>query len=384
MVEPENAGRISSYLEGALDGCSAGAVHSCFQTSFNFTLGERLIHAGPPSRPLCCFGMELPEARIRDMLAGITPGDLACCRDGRIVLYGRHGIFTIHTNLMESVNLQAETAFDMEARTEYRPAAIRDSALWQLLENQDLEDCLGIRRDARFEACCRILEEYAFLGTAAEGAAGGGRDAVDEHDTRGGRDAAAEHDARDDRDATAEHDAEGRWDAAAEHDAEDRQGAAAKHSAGGCLDTAVEHSARYRRDSSALKKAVSWLIGRGRGLTPSGDDILLGYGAGLLVLDPSDAGQRFLDILESCLHGQTTDISLAYCKGLAAGYVNENMKLLLRGFWNNDRENTGRWLASVRELGHTSGCDTLFGLGLAAAGRIKNEKWRGKLYESSL
>lgn len=336
MVEPENAGRISSYLEGALDGRSAGAVHSCFQTSFNFTLGERLIHAGPPSRPLCCFGMELPEARIRDMLAGIAPGDLACCRDGRIVLYGRHGIFAIHTDLMKSVNLQAETAFDMEARTEYRPAAIRDSALWQLLENLDLEDCLGIRRDARFEACCRILEEYAFLGTAAECAAGGGRDAADEHDAKG------------------------------------------------CRNAAAEHSAGDRRDSSALKKAVSWLIGRGRGLTPSGDDILLGYGAGLLVLDPSGAGLRFLDILESCLHGQTTDISLAYCKGLAAGYVNENMKLLLRGFWNNDWENTGRWLASVRELGHTSGCDTLFGLGLAAAGRIKNEKWRGKLYESSL
>lgn len=384
MVEPENAGRISSYLEGALDGRSAGAVHSCFQTSFNFTLGERLIHAGPPSRPLCCFGMELPEARIRDMLAGITPGDLACCRDGRIVLYGRHGIFTIHTDLMEIVDLQAETAFDAKSRAEYRPAAIRDSALWQLLENQDLEDCLGIRRDARFEACCRILEEYAFLGTAAECAAGGGRDAVDEHTARGGQRVAAKHDARGDRDAADEHDAQGRWDAADEHDAEDRQGAAAKHSAGGCLDTAVEHSARYRRDSSALKKAVSWLIGRGRGLTPSGDDILLGYGAGLLALDPSGAGQRFLDILESCLHGQTTDISLAYCKGLSAGYVNENMKLLLRGFWNNDRENTGRWLASVRELGHTSGCDTLFGLGLAAAGRIKYEKWRGKRYESSL
>ncbi|MBS6955463.1 MAG: DUF2877 domain-containing protein [Enterocloster asparagiformis] len=384
MVEPENAGRISSYLEGALDGRSAGAVHSCFQTSFNFTLGERLIHAGPPSRPLCCFGMELPEAWIRDMLAGIAPGDLACCRDGRIVLYGRHGIFTIHTDLMEIVDLQAETIFDTKPRAEYRPAAIRDSALWQLLENQDLEDCLGIRRDARFEACCRILEEYAFRGTAAECAAGGGQDAVDEHTARDGQSVAVKHDARDDRDATDEHDAEGRWDAADEHDAEDRQGAAAKHSADGGQSAADEHSARYRRDSSALKKAVSWLIGRGRGLTPSGDDILLGYGAGLLALDPSGAGQRFLDILESCLHGQTTDISLAYCKGLVAGYVNENMKLLLRGFWNNDRENTGRWLASVRELGHTSGCDTLFGLGLAAAGRIKNEKWRGKRYESSL
>lgn len=360
MVEPQNAGRISSYLEGALDGRSAGAVHSCFQTSFNFTLGERLIHAGPPSRPLCCFGMELPEARIRDMLAGIAPGDLACCRDGRIVLYGRHGIFAIHTDLMEIVDLQAETAFDMEARAEGRPAVIRDSALWQLLENLDLEDCLGIRRDARFEACCRILEEYAFLGTATECAAGGGRDAADEHDARDGQGATAEHDAGSCRDAVAEHDA------------------------GYGQSPAAEHSAGDRRDSSALKKAVSWLIGRGRGLTPSGDDILLGYGAGLLALDPAGAGQRFLDILESCIHGQTTDISLAYCKGLAAGYVNENMKLLLRGFWNNDRENTGRWLASVRELGHTSGCDTLFGLGLAAAGRIKNEKWRGKLYESSL
>lgn len=294
---PENEGRISSYLEEALLGHSAGAVHSCFNTSFNFTLGERLIHVGPESRPLCCFGMELTKGRTEAMLRAVAPGDLVSCLDRRITVYARTGIFTFHGDRMETVDLRIENG---------RPC--EDGALWRLLLELELDGQLGIEMDGRFPECCRALEAFA-------------RSALD-------RDTGTQITRRP-----------------------------------GVLRPAPRPS---------LPEAIAWLIGRGRGLTPSGDDILLGFGAGLLAMDPSGAGRRFLDTLSGCLHGQTTDISLGYYKALAAGYVNENMKFLLRGFWSNDRGEAARWLESVGAVGHTSGRDTLFGLRLASTLKMKD------------
>lgn len=125
--------------------------------------------------------------------------------------------------------------------------------------------------------------------------------------------------------------------------------------------------------SETMKNAVTWLIGRGIGLTPAGDDILLGYGAGVLALDPLGKGERFLRILSENLHDQTTDVSMAYYQALMQGYVNENMKLLLQELKNNDKEKIQLQMESVRAVGHTSGMDTLEGFRLAFTAQIKNE-----------
>ncbi len=314
---PGNAGRISSYLKGAFTGRSAGAVHSCFNTSFNFTLGDRLIHAGPSGRPLCCFGMELAGEQAGEMLQAIAPGDLVSCRDGRIAVYGRNVIFTLHTDQMEMVDLRIEHGTPRE-----------DAALWELLLELELDGQLGIEMDEGFGACYRTLKAFARSAGAGEG------------DT---------------------------WIAWGSGLRPDEAQNASASPAGPLLQ-----SNGPAFTAPGLAEAVSWLIGRGKGLTPSGDDILLGYGAGLLALDPSGAGRRFLNILAGCLHGQTTDISLGYYSGLDAGYVNENMKFLLRGFWSSDREDARRWIRSVRAVGHTSGCDTLYGLRLAAAIKMRD------------
>lgn len=313
---PGNAGRISSYLREALSGRSAGAVHSCFNSSFNFTLSGRLVHAGPDFRPLCCFGMELPGDQARDMLRAIAPGDLVTCRDGRIVVYGRTEIFTLHADRMETVDLRIEN--DMP----HNETPHEDAALWGLLRELDLDGRLGIEMDGRFQECCRALEAFARWA--------GGRSGIP--CKTGGR-----------------------------------SGIPCKTGAGSAIPWNTAPASQ-----PSLPEAITWLIGRGQGLTPSGDDILLGYGAGLLALDPSGAGRRFLDMLSGCLHGQTTDISLGYYEGLMAGCANENMKFLLRGFWSNDRGDTARWLESVRAVGHTSGCDTLFGLRLASTIKMKD------------
>ncbi len=330
-----NDGRISSYLDGAFIGRSAGAVHSCFHTSFNFTLGDRLIHAGPDCRPLCCFGMELPGDRVRALLQAIAPGDLVSCRDGRIAVYGRNEIFTLHADQMEMVDLRIENGRPHEG-----------AALCELLQELDLDGQLGIEKDEPFRRCCRTLEAFARSAVVLGGSAGLGRAQGVSAEGASARPGSVQ-------------------------DISTGLGRAEGINAGPSDTQGV--NTQFARQSGpdspgasipSLSEAISWLIGRGQGLTPSGDDILLGYGAGLLALDPSGAGRLFLNTLSGCLHGQTTDISLGYFRGLAAGCVNENMKLLLRGFWNNDRGDTKRWLESVRAVGHTSGCDTLFGLRL--------------------
>lgn len=122
-----------------------------------------------------------------------------------------------------------------------------------------------------------------------------------------------------------------------------------------------------------MRDAFRWLIGRGMGLTPAGDDILLGYGTGVLSLDPHGKGEMFLKILSESLHDQTTDVSMAYYQALMQGYVNENMKLLLKELKCNDKKKIQLQMESVRAVGHTSGTDTLAGFRLAFAAQIKNK-----------
>lgn len=286
MVAPERKGRISNYLKDVLQEYNVGNVHSCFQTSFNFQWGDRLIHVGCPDRPLCCFGMELPEKMIGRMLQSIEQGDFVSYKNGKIVLYGKRDIFTIYTDQMETIDLKfvgkkwiSDGALSSD--TNY----LKDSFLWQKLQKMKLKEQIGIEQDEKFKACCHSLE-----------------------------------------------------------------------------------------NEGASADVVSWLIGRGRGLTPSGDDILLGYGVGLLALDPKGEGEKFLKILSEYIHKQTTDVSLAYYKGLMEGYVNENMMYLLQALKSNNEEETERWLESVRKVGHTSGSDTLLGLRLAVASKVKEKE----------
>jgi hypothetical protein len=109
------------------------------------------------------------------------------------------------------------------------------------------------------------------------------------------------------------------------------------------------------------------LIGLGSGLTPSGDDLLVGYLAGLwcAVLDKSERVQFASNLGQAIIHhsSKTNDISRTYLCHAARGQVSSRLadlaEVICRG------ENSDRLLITVEsamQAGHTSGMDAVTGL----------------------
>jgi hypothetical protein len=125
------------------------------------------------------------------------------------------------------------------------------------------------------------------------------------------------------------------------------------------LTNAVESLVGGRVDESV----IHW-VGRGPGLTPSGDDVLVGMITALQFLGAVDpAGLVLLrEFIENAANRPTTDISAEYlhyaCRGMVTGIVRELLIAL-------DRSNTVAVLDAVDRLsryGHTSGMDCLLGI----------------------
>lgn len=132
----------------------------------------------------------------------------------------------------------------------------------------------------------------------------------------------------------------------------------------GALAAALEALCAPRPDDPRLEDAVRFLLGRGKGLTPSGDDILMGYGAGLWAW--GDPGP-FCRALETVLRQRrTTAVSAAYLEAVLDGCANQDFCRLFRAVQAGDGDACGVLLEGIRRHGHTSGCDSLLGLRTAA------------------
>jgi hypothetical protein len=116
---------------------------------------------------------------------------------------------------------------------------------------------------------------------------------------------------------------------------------------------------------------VTYLIGRGKGLTPSGDDILLGY---LFMLKTYQHPQA--SFLEAKLQENitaTTSISENYFYALLDGFVSSVIfalwELLKKG---GSVEELQKCIVHLSQVGHTSGKDMCFGILLGALA-VRNE-----------
>lgn len=129
-----------------------------------------------------------------------------------------------------------------------------------------------------------------------------------------------------------------------------------------CGDAQVEAAER------AMHGAVEYLVGRGLGLTPSGDDVLMGFGTALRFLycgGVSSMAQAFFETVSRVVPGKTTAVSEAYYRAMGEGYANEDYLDLLAVVRAMDEQALPDALARVLELGHTSGADGLLGFGAA-------------------
>ena len=113
--------------------------------------------------------------------------------------------------------------------------------------------------------------------------------------------------------------------------------------------------------------AVRALIGLGPGLTPSGDDLLVGYMAGLwsTVRDRNERVQFISDLGKRIirLSRMTDDISRTYLHHAVRGQVSSRLANLAEAIsYGEDSERLLDIAETAMSVGHTSGMDTVTGL----------------------
>jgi hypothetical protein len=120
-------------------------------------------------------------------------------------------------------------------------------------------------------------------------------------------------------------------------------------------------------DGDRAARHVDTLIGWGEGLTPAGDDFLLGLIAGLEALVHDDAARRRfhggLAAILACRTQRTTPIAAHYLRLAASGHYTEPLILLRSALLCEDNQDVvDRTLQSALAVGATSGADTVSGL----------------------
>jgi len=124
-------------------------------------------------------------------------------------------------------------------------------------------------------------------------------------------------------------------------------------------------------DVPAIKKALSSLIGLGKGLTPSGDDILSGFISALHCFhacagaESGPAGEiiRWFSALPG--ETETTFISRHFMAWIAQGRISEDLRRFVTALCCEAGEEPGPYLVHFASLGASSGREMMVGVALA-------------------
>ncbi|MEX0766352.1 MAG: DUF2877 domain-containing protein [bacterium] len=125
----------------------------------------------------------------------------------------------------------------------------------------------------------------------------------------------------------------------------------------------LEQALRRRSPVSAAE-AAQQLAGLGGGLTPSGDDVLVGTLLALSVIHHEDLRELRNAIIAE-VRGRTTRISETYLEAAARGEAGEAWHRLIRVLPSQDRAAIVVAARRVMAFGETSGSDMLAGFTLA-------------------
>ena len=115
-------------------------------------------------------------------------------------------------------------------------------------------------------------------------------------------------------------------------------------------------------DMEMNEDLMKYLIGRGKGLTPSGDDFLIGF---TMMLMSIEEDRHWTLHLAKMIQNKSTDISLAYYKALLDGHLSSYLKDFLQSIQRLDQPNIDKNILTIIGYGHTSGYDTLLGVYIA-------------------
>jgi hypothetical protein len=124
-------------------------------------------------------------------------------------------------------------------------------------------------------------------------------------------------------------------------------------------------------DVDSLAAHAAALVGLGPGLTPSGDDILVGLLAALHVARAPCAEMRWVGLrLAARAAGATSAVSAAALREAAQGRVREPVVVLLRALLHGGFDAVSPALAAVLAIGATSGTDIAVGVACALEAQL--------------
>lgn len=128
-----------------------------------------------------------------------------------------------------------------------------------------------------------------------------------------------------------------------------------------------------RDDAARVKEAVSRLIGLGPGLTPSGDDFLVGMLVTLKALQQDRLHNSLASIIGDIAPGQTSPISEAHLRAAVSGLASEALHDAVSEIAAGG-ERLRPALDELTSIGHSSGWDSLAGAVTAMEGVIARSR----------
>jgi Protein of unknown function (DUF2877) len=124
--------------------------------------------------------------------------------------------------------------------------------------------------------------------------------------------------------------------------------------------------------AGALTEPVQRLIGLGPGLTPSGDDFLMGALALLDAIAERKAHTALARALIDASPASTSPLSYCFLRAAAAGYIGENLHRAVSSAISGKPDAA---IAAIQSIGHSSGWDMLAGIAttlqIVAAARLE-------------
>jgi hypothetical protein len=261
----------SNLLSLYLKNYTIGKVHSKFSNGLNIQFEDSLIYIGCMGTPLSAFGLNIEEAKLKQILSSTNIGDVVVNKDDKLIFYNIYKIIGIDYKDAVLVDLKLP-------KIKCRINEIPNTKLNGYLKNIEFEKLIGIELDER---TCK----YTDLLLSSN-----------------------------------------------------------------------------KLDLNMNSEIISFFSGRGKGLTPSGDDLLIGFTLALMTFDKLDNWTRTL--AAGITLSTTTMISVAYLRALLEGYASEYFIQLVKLLDEEDIEVIEETIKKVQSFGHTSGNDTLFGFSI--------------------
>jgi hypothetical protein len=138
-------------------------------------------------------------------------------------------------------------------------------------------------------------------------------------------------------------------------------------------------NAVFSSDRQEIEKVVRYFLGRGKGLTPSGDDHIVGL---LAIHTITEAFHPiFLETVKDLIEQEslTTDISKEYLSYALKGEFSSSVANVMNDLTVNNRQvDLEKHLLSLMSMGHSSGVDTAFGMLIGIAAMRRNNLWEKK------